>query len=83
MIFSMANSLKVNPFPKLRYLLRLITKHRHMPHFAVVLSFRLAVEVEVGRGVGVDKVLGFLDVLTEDIEHDGWGVEVDSRKRLS
>ena len=54
-----------------------------MPHFAVVFGFCLAIKVEVGARVFGDIFLSLLNVLAEDVEHDGWGVEFDGWEGLT
>ena len=53
-----------------------------MSHFAVVLRFYFTIHVEMGARVFGDIFLGLLNVLTEDVEHDGWGMEFDGWERL-
>lgn len=54
-----------------------------MPHFAVVFGFCFAIKVEVGARVLSDVDLGLLDMLTKDVEHDGWSVEFDGWEGLA
>lgn len=47
-----------------------------MSHFAVVLCFYFTIEVEVSARVFCDVGLSLFHVLAEDVEHNGWGMEV-------
>ena len=64
-------------------LIRRITKQSHMSHLAVVLRFYFTIHMKVGAWIFCDIFFSGLDMLAEDIEHDGWGMQGDCWKWCS
>ncbi|CKU42351.1 Uncharacterised protein [Mycobacterium tuberculosis] len=48
-----------------------------MSHLTIMLCFYFTIHVEVGAWIFCDIFFSSLDMLTEDIKHNGWRMEFD------